>query len=220
MKLKDLQLTIRNAGMRGAWYDLGYRIGKKAVRLLVLQGMVLTPETLDRSFLEGNPRYGHGFLTAEQLRAFAEVPGLELDPAFVTQALARGDRCYGIVDPKDGGTLASYGWYSTQPTPIDDALTLHFAPGWVYMYKGYTGHAYRGQRLHAIGMARSLMAHVDLGLRGIVSQVERNNFSSLKSVHRMGYVDVGRVRAWRAWGAWHIRADRGCAAYGLRLEAS
>lgn len=214
MKLKDLQLTIKNAGIRGACYDLSYRVGKKLARLLVLQGMILTPESLDRSFLEGNARYRHGFLSAEELRRFARVPGLELDDAFLDQALAKGDRCYGIVD---GETLASYGWYSTNPTPIDDALMLHFDPSWVYMYKGYTGHAYRGQRLHAIGMAKSMLAHVEMGLKGIVSQVERNNFSSLKSVHRMGYVDVGRIRAYRLLGGWRIRADRGCAPYGLRL---
>lgn len=215
MKIQDLQLAIKNAGIRGACYDLGYRVGKKLARLTVLQGMTLTPESLDRSFLEGNPRYRHGFLPEAELRAFARTPGLELDDAFLDQALAKGDRCYGIVD---GGTLASYGWYSTNPTPIDDELTLHFDPRWVYMYKGYTGHAYRGQRLHAIGMARSMTEHVALGLKGIVSQVEANNFSSLKSVHRMGYVDVGRIRAWRALGRWRVRTDASCAPYGLRLS--
>jgi hypothetical protein len=214
MKIKDLQLAIKNAGIRGAFYDLCYRIGKKVAGLTVLQGMTLTPATLDRSFLEGNPKYTHGFLDEATLRAYAKQPGLELDDAFLDAVLPTGDRCYAI---RDGGTLAAYGWYSRNPTPIDEHLLLHFDPKWVYMYKGFTAHAYRGQRLHAIGMAKAMMAYVDEGCLGIVSQVERNNFSSLKSVHRMGYVDNGRIRTWRLFGRRRISATKACEPYGLRL---
>jgi hypothetical protein len=189
-------------------------VGKKLVKLSVFQGMTLTPETLDRSFLAGNPGYAHGFLDEATLRRYARQPGLELDDAFLDRVLPAGDRCYAI---RDGDVLASYGWYSRNPTPLDEHLLLHFDPAWVYMYKGFTAHAYRGQRLHAIGMAQAMTAYVQEGCRGIVSQVERNNFSSLKSVHRMGYVDNGRIRAWRLFGRWRLRATKACAPFGLRL---
>lgn len=214
MKIQDLQLAIKNAGIRGACYDLAYRVGKKLVRLTVLQGMTVTPASVDRSFLEGNPKYTHGFLDEATLRRYAKTPGLELDDAFLDQVLPTGDRCYAI---RDGDVLAAYGWYSRNPTPIDDALTLHFDPRWVYMYKGFTAHAYRGQRLHGVGMAKAMMAYVGEGCLGIVSQVERNNFSSLKSVHRMGYVDNGRLRSWRLLGRWHVGATAACAPFGLKL---
>jgi hypothetical protein len=214
MKIKDIQLAIKNAGIRGACYDLAYRVGKKAADLTVFQGMTLTPASLDRSFLEGNPKYQHGFLSEADLRRYAKTPGLELDDAFLDKALPQGDRCYAV---RDGDTLASYGWYSRNPTPVNDDLVLHFDPKWVYMYKGFTAHAYRGQRLHAIGMAKAMMAYAEEGCLGIVSQVERNNFSSLKSVHRMGYVDNGRIRAWRVLGKWRVRATKACEPYGLRL---
>jgi hypothetical protein len=214
MKIQDIQLAIKNAGMRGACYDLGYRVGKKVASLTVFQGMTLTPASLDRSFLEGNPKYQHGFLDEATLRRYAQTPGLELDDAFLGKALPQGDRCYAI---REGDTLASYGWYSRNPTPVNDDLVLHFDPKWVYMYKGFTAHAYRGQRLHAIGMARAMMAYAEEGCLGIVSQVERNNFSSLKSVHRMGYVDNGRIRAWRLLGKWRVRSTKACEPYGLRL---
>jgi hypothetical protein len=216
MRIQDVQLAIRNAGIRGACYDLAYRVGQKAVGLSVFQGMTLTPASLDRSFLVADPRYVHGFLDEATLRRYARAPGLELDDAFLDEASARGDRCYAV---RAGDDLAAYGWYSRRPTPVTADLLLHFDPRWVYQYKGFTAPDHRGRRLHALGMAHGMAAYVAEGCLGIVAQVERNNFSSLKSVHRMGYVDNGRIRAWRLFGRWHIRATPECEPYGLRLTA-
>jgi len=38
---------------------------------------------------------------------------------------------------------------------------LHFDQAWTYMYKGYTVPAYRGKRLHAVGMCRALRAFTE-----------------------------------------------------------
>jgi hypothetical protein len=224
MKVSDIQLAIRNAGFRGAIYDIVYRLRHKLSRRMVFQGMTLVPEDVDRSFLAEVPGYQQGFLTEAQLRAFAKVPGLELDDRFLDEALARGDRCWALRAVPGAGTnegdgeLAAYGWYSRKPTDLTDDLRLAFDPAWVYMYKGFTAHAHRGKRLHGIGMARALLAYVQEGVKGIVSQVEANNFSSLKSTRRLGYKDVGRLSASRCLGRWRLKADPSCAAYGLALE--
>src|SRR5437667_315175 len=82
---------------------------------------------------------------------------------------------------------AAYGWYASAATPVAPGLVLHFAPGYVYMYKGFTHDLHRGKRLHAIGMTRALQHYRSSGFKGVVSYVESSNFDSLKSCARMGY---------------------------------
>jgi hypothetical protein len=215
MKLADLKQTIRTAGFRGAFQDLLYRVLYKLGRRQVWQGMTLVPGDVDPTFLAELPGYTQSFLSEADLRRYARVAGLELDDTFLDAALGRGDRCWGLVHGTD---LAAYGWYSRKPTDMTDELRLAFDPAWVYMYKGFTAHAHRGKRLHGIGMARALHAYAAEGVKGIVSQVETNNFASLKSTHRLGYRDVGRLRASRWFGRWRLSADAACAPYGLALE--
>src|SRR5213594_2643078 len=88
---------------------------------------------------------------------------------FLDDALPKGDECYGFVH---GGELAAYGWYARSATSADPGLVLHFAPGYVYIYKGFTHDLHRGKRLHAIGMTRALQHYRSRGLKGMVSYVE------------------------------------------------
>ncbi len=129
--------------------------------------------------------------------------------------LPKGDYCYAILD---GEKLASYGWYSTKPTSINPELVLYFNDQWVYMYKGYTHPGYRGQRLHAIGMAKALEAFTKKGFKGLISYVETNNFASLKSVYRMGYRNFGKVRILKIFGRYFIKSDEGCSAYDFTVK--
>ena len=78
------------------------------------------------------------------------------------------------------------------------------------MYKGYTAARHRGHRLHAIGMVRALQHYLTLGYEGLVSYVESNNFSSLRSVYRMGYFDFGTIQVVRLFGRYITRASAGC----------
>lgn len=130
-------------------------------------------------------------------------------------ALARGDECYGIFH---GDTLAAYGWYSHQPTPLEPDLILHFSDQYVYMYKGFTHQRYRGEGLHAIGMTLALQDYLARGFKGLVSIVESNNFSSLKSVVRMGYGQFGSVYAMKILGRYVTYGTRGCEKFGLYVK--
>ena len=139
-------------------------------------------------------------------------------PGFAREALDHGDECFGVLD---GGVLASYGWYSNRPshiTELSEDLLLHFDPGYLYMYKGYTLPSHRGERLHGLGMALALREALRRGCRGLVSTIEANNFSSLRSSYRMGYRRFGRVYAGRPFGKFRARATAGCRAYGFRVE--
>ncbi|HLH30360.1 MAG TPA: GNAT family acetyltransferase, partial [Terriglobia bacterium] len=93
-----------------------------------------------------------------------------------------------------------------------------FDSRYVYMYKGFTAVAYRGQRLHAIGMTRALAEYQSRGFRGLVSYVESNNFDSLRSCYRMGYRNCGQIRVLRAAGKYFVRPDTHCRQYGLAIE--
>jgi len=143
-------------------------------------------------------------------------PEYEITDEFLRAAFAKGDECYGFLD---GSVLASYGWYANTPTAIDiPALKLHFDPRYIYMYKGYTHVKYRGQRLHAIAMGRALEAYKGKGFRGLLSYVEWNNFSSLKSCYRLGYSDIGNIYLFQLFGRYRTHADRSCLRYGLHLS--
>ena len=150
------------------------------------------------------------------LREFAKNPDYELSGSFLDQALAKGDECYGFLD---GEALAAYGWYSNKPTETEwPGLVLTFNDQYIYMYKGFTHVNYRGQRLHAIGMLRALEAYLARGHRGIVSYVEWNNFSSLRSCYRMGYADFGNVYATRVFNHYFVHSDAGCKRCEFGLE--
>jgi ribosomal protein S18 acetylase RimI-like enzyme len=210
-----LRQYARRFGWRAALFDLLYRQAQRLGGALVLVAVVLLPDAIDDLSLE-NPRgYAMGFLTAQQIERYAAQLGSTFRPTDCDEALAQGDRCYGILD---GDRLISFGWYSSQPTRWDDALTIHFDPRYVYMYKGYTDPAYRGQQLHALGMAQATLAWAKEGFLGLVSVVEANNAASLHSCYRLGYKAFGRVYAARLFGAMRARANRGCRAYAFALR--
>ena len=96
---------------------------------------------------------------------------------------------------------------------------LHFDHAYTYMYKGYTVPAYRGKRLHAVGMCRALRAFTDEGKKGLISYVFSNNFASLHSVLRMGYRIFGEVYVLRAGTHAFTYATIGCRDYGFRVES-
>jgi hypothetical protein len=134
---------------------------------------------------------------------------------FIEQAMGRGDECFGIFD---GPQLVSLGWYSNQPTPLSETLTLCFDRSWQYMYKGYTLRSHRGKRLHGVGMTKALYAYTKRGSRGLISYVRSTNFQSLRSTERMGYRIFGDIYVAEAIGRPLIWATPGCAAYDFRVE--
>ncbi|MGH8745866.1 MAG: hypothetical protein ACREUK_05190 [Burkholderiales bacterium] len=212
----SIRENVRRYGLAAATHDIGCRAANKVVDLRLLKAMsARLNDVTDAGFFDA-----HGldarFAGADELGEFARQGAHELSPAFLSEAQARGDRCYALFD---GAALAAYGWYSAVPSPIDEHFVLHFDPRFVYMYKGYTVPAYRGRRLHAVGMCRALRAFTEESGKGLVSWVYSNNFASLQSVARMGYRIFGDVLLLRAGGLSLARATRGCAAYGFRVEA-
>lgn len=212
--LKDLESTAATHGGRAALHDFAVRCANRIADVQILKGMTaVLRDVADPAFFEA-PGYDCRFATADELMPYAETGEHEFSAAFVRRAFARGDRCYAIF--KDG-QLASHGWYSNRPTPIDAHFDLHYDPAYTYMYKGYTAPAYRGQRLHAIGMCRALREVTAEGDRGLISYVFSHNFASLRSTYRMGYRIFGTVVAVRKGPIAYVHASRGCDAHGFML---
>jgi len=206
---------IRYIGIGGTLYTFFLKLINKFVLFKILRGMVLSMDTADPKNLKNDQKYTYQFMSKDHLVGFSKHKEYELSEDFIEEILGKGDGCFGISE-KD--ILISYGWYSNRPTPISDDLTLHFLKDYIYMYKGFTHHQYRGLGLHAIGMSKALEAYSTRGFKGIVSYVESNNFRSLKSVYRTGYKDFGNVYILKIFGKYFISSSNGCQQYGFSVE--
>ena len=214
MDLIEFNRNIKQFGAVNALEDVALRALNRGFFFKILKGIKI--DAVHPDYLKCDEKYRGLFLNEVTLREFAERPDYDLSKSFLSEALAKGDECYGFLN---GGELASYGWYSNKPTAIDPPdLVLHFNDQFIYMYKGFTHVNYRGQRLHAIGMTQALEAYLARGYKGIVSYVEWNNFGSLKSCYRMGYQDYGNIYAVRLFDRYFLHSNAGCRPYGFRLE--
>lgn len=212
--LDDVRWTLRTYGTQAAAHDVAYRAINKVAALQILKGMTVRMEDVrDRSLFDA-PGFEGRFATEEELARYAGEQEFSAD--FLRRAFSRGDRCYAIFD---GDALASHGWYSNLPTPIDEQLVLHFGEAYTYMYKGFTAPAYRGKRLHAVGMCRALRAVTEEGKSGLISWVLSNNFASLRSVARMGYVIFGTAYAIQVGRRIFTYETGECRKHGFRLQA-
>lgn len=208
--------NVRKFGTRAALHDIECRAANKIARFEILKGMTVRMQDVrDPGFFEAQG-FDARFVREDELAKFARDGAHDFSVEFLRQARARGDRCYALFD---GEALAAYGWYSDLPTPLDDYFVLHFDSAYTYMYKGYTVPAYRGKRLHAVGMCRALRAITKESKKGLISWVHSNNFASLHSVTRMGYRIFGEVYLLRAGGRSFTHATKGCRDYGFWVEA-
>jgi hypothetical protein len=211
-----VQKIRRKLARHGFWnslQQLALRLLGGMLQIRVLRGVRL--EQPDPAYLGCDPRYSSGFQPVRTLRRFAVAPANEISHSFLREALRKGDACYAVCE---GPKLVSSGWYSTQPTAIESGLVLHFAPGYVYMYKGLTRESYRGQRLYEVGVTRALEHCLAQGARGFVSYVDAANLDSLKACVRMGYRVFGSICVLRLFGRHFVFSSRGCRAFGFRLE--
>ncbi|HEY5896769.1 MAG TPA: GNAT family N-acetyltransferase [Burkholderiales bacterium] len=183
--------------------------------LRVLRALVIEDARGCKATCEG---YTHGFQSARALRRFAADPRTEISPGFVSEAIRRGDACYGVCR---GGRLISSSWYSTRPTPIGPPEAVaHFDAQWVYMYKAFTQPSHRGRRLYEAGVRRALEHYRAKGARGLLSYVEATNLDSLAALRRMGFRIFGSAYLLRLFGRQFAFSSPGCRRYGCRVETA
>lgn len=209
---------LNQLGWRGFLTQYGIAAVNRFALFKVLAGMTLTPDSIDANILKGGEHFTCRFLSAKELREYSLHAENDLPPDFVEQAAQREDKCFAILD---GAVLASYGFYSTQPTLLiasedaEKSLYLRFNDSFVYMFRGFTHPDYRGQRLHALGMGLAMQHFCAQGKLGLISYVEAQNFSSLKSVERLGYRIFGRIYILRLAGNYLRIRTKHCARHGF-----
>jgi len=211
-KFMSVKKTLSYHGLAKAILFFLYITANKFFYLRLLKGLIITPADIKCSH-RVESKYVFKFASEQELEiAYKGMPGSD---DFLHNALQRGDECYSVFY---NDRLISYGWYSRSPNPIDPNLTLYFNNQYVYMYNGYTCNDYRGQRLHGIGMAKALDHYREMGHKGLISYVDRLNFSSLSSCYKLGYKPFGNIIIIKLFGQYIIYHSDGCADYGFRIE--
>jgi hypothetical protein len=214
-KFADLQQDVKTYGLGSTFSKASVQTVRKLIEFRSLTCVVI--DVVNADFLKTDGRYTCTFLTPDRILELAKHSENDLTPIFLDEVLAKNDECYAILD---GNTLASYGWYASTPTNLNCGLRITFAPQYAYMHHGHTLDAYRGQRLHAVGMTRALQEYLTRGYKGLVSIVDTDNLASLKSCYRMGYRKFGTIYVTRMFDRYNYRwlSSPGCQAYAFGLE--
>jgi len=181
--------------------------------ICVLRGHFI--DEIDPAFTELAQDYAGSFIGERALAKFMRDAEIALPAEFLRYALGKGDKCFGFV--RDDA-LRAYGWYATTPTRVSPELKIHFAHGYVYMYRGYTHASHRGKHLFPAGMTRALRHFRAIGYKGMLLYVDATNLDSLKSCARVGWRVFGTVYVVKLFGRNLIYCSPGCSRYGFRLE--
>jgi hypothetical protein len=208
MVLERLRNYATRHGLASTLFHLAYRLTNSAIMLMVFRVVVLAKGDPEWALVAGAGDQW-GFLSQDDLRRFSERdPSLDLDGDFLTEAFARGDRCFAFVQD---GILGAYAWYANGPTPIQDSLAAVFGPGYIYMYKAFTAPAFRGRRLYGIGVVKAMQAfRQQRSFKGLVSCVQSHNRASQKGLQHIGFETVGRVVVFGCKRPCLSYASRGC----------
>ncbi len=147
------------------------------------------------------------------LCTFARNTDLELGNNFLQKAESQGGKCFAFQHGED---LASYGWYSTEPTDVYPGLYVSFPEGYLYAYKFFTLPLFRGQGLYPRNIVNTMLRSEYSNLR-LFLFVEHINVPSLKSCRKLGLSPIGNVYLIRIFGRYFIRNDSAFDASGIKI---
>jgi hypothetical protein len=158
---------------------------------------------------------GHVLTPDEVLGFFNRTEGYSYSRAFAIDALARGDRCFGLLE---GERLVWYCWYARESAPVFDDVDVVSEFPFLYAYNAYTDADHRGRGLHRIGVVASGRFFAREGYRAITAYMEAHNLPPLIAARAMGERFVGFVVLRR--GAHRVRwfATRGCRDAVFRIQ--
>jgi hypothetical protein len=155
------------------------------------------------------------FLTPDEIIHFASEEGYRYSRAFASEAMTRGDRCFGILDQ---GHLVCYCWYAYGAAPVFEDIEVLVDSPLIYGYNAYTDQAYRGRGLHILGINSASSELRREGCTAIVAYIESDNLAPLMAARRMGERFVGFVVLFRAFGRFRWFATSGCRKAGFRVR--
>lgn len=152
------------------------------------------------------------------LLPFASDPLNGLSTGFLRQADERGDRCFAVFTAQ--GSLGCYCFYATQPTDIDHEFRFHFPGDMVYLYKAFTHPDWRGKGLNPLGVSSGICWFTrDLKPgAGFVALVQTNNYPSIVSFEKMGFVITNTFRILGSGARSHLTGADRLAKSGYTVE--
>jgi hypothetical protein len=148
-------------------------------------------------------------------RFFDREQGHSYQNAFASDALARGDRCFGVLN---GRHLLWYCWYARGAAPVFDHVDAAAEFPFLYAYNAHTDGAYRSRHLHSIGVSASGRFFAREGYQAFAAYIEATNIPPLIAARRMGERFVGFAVVRRTASGVRWFATRGCKKVGFRLE--
>ena len=155
------------------------------------------------------------FLTRDEIARFASDEGYRYSPTFASEAMTRGDRCFGVLE-RD--RLVCYCWYAHGAAPVFDDIEVVVDRPFIYGYNAYTDQTHRGRGLHILGIDGAASEFRREGFSAITAYIEADNLAPLMSARKMGEQFVGFVVLYRAFGRFRWFATSGCRQGGLRLS--
>ena len=204
----------RRLGWRRTLLRSAYVMANQLFTVSIFACVRLRPEDVNRALAATDGGYERRFLAPDEGDRFTD----ELDAASVQMvrgALARGDACYLVLE---GERLANVGFYTSRPVQLRNDLVVHFDPPCWYMYGAFTPAAYRGRRLHALGVLGGALELFERGVPGLVGVYELTNYRSMASTLRMGWRPCGTLYRVGV-GPWmRVGNTAGARAVGMHLE--
>jgi hypothetical protein len=149
----------------------------------------------------------------QDLHEAARDPALDLDPDFIRQALARGDRAFAAYD---GEALVAYTWCTSSAAPHLDGLWVKVGAPYAYGYKTFTRESHRGKRLAGAVSLFSDADGLERGHAAVINFVEVSNSASLSVERTVGARPIGYVGYAKWFG--HILAYRSPGAKKVGFE--
>lgn len=213
MNIESVRRSFARFGWSRSLRAKGLEMLGRAADFHVFEVLLVERPTVDVTL--PSRRYTHGFLGEGAIRRFAEDPMVDTTPAFIDEALSRGDRCYAVLD---GGVLASFRWFGRSLTPMEHGLSCHPGARRVYAYHGFTRPQYRGRHLHSIVAARALEVFRTEGVEALVGVVDAANLASLRSNARLGARELGAYYALAAGHRTLLHVDASVVRRGVRIE--
>ena len=127
-------------------------------------------------------------LTEADLLEGSKDDDLELEPAFIRSALARGDLSWGAFE---NDKLVGYTWRSPSIAPFRDGLWIRIGMPLHYVYKSYTRTTHRGKGIH-VAITRVADQHMlEIGRPAEVGFIDIANIQSLGAARSLGRLKVG-----------------------------
>ncbi len=136
-------------------------------------------------------------LTEADLFEGAKDDDMELEPAFIRPALARGDLSWGAFE---GDRLVGYTWRSPAMAPFRGDLWIRIGYPLHYVYKSYTRTTHRGKGIH-VAITRVADQHMlEMGRPAEVGFIDISNIQSLSAARSLGRHKVGWAGYLRIFG--------------------